>query len=241
MKKIILLFVILTSLAFSVINECKTDVYFGNGILTEKEDAKKNAKLLDEAIKQKFGPDYYSKHIGAVTYAYNSTHLGGINDLLESLLQKLSLQERLDKLSELNEALKKTAHDADLTLQVNKYKASIRDGHRVLVVAHSQGNLFAYEALRKLPDWMQDYWEAVGIASPGMFAIKDDAPSIGWDNDLVADMALNPFRDRIHCDVRRVSWGVVSIGDDTPPDEIYLYEKNVGRTYPKLRGLGTKS
>ena len=82
---------------------------------------------------------------------------------------------------------------------------------------------------------MQDYWEAVGIASPGMFAIKDDAPSIGWDNDLVADMALNPFRDRIHCDVRRVSWGVVSIGDDAPPDEIYLYEKNVGRTYPEKK------
>jgi hypothetical protein len=106
-------------------------------------------------------------------------------------------------------------------LQIQKYTSSIKTGHKVLVVAYSQGNLFAYEAFRKLPEWMQDYWEAVGIASPGMFEIKEDAPSIAWDNDLVADMALNPFRSRVHCDVRRVSWEVVSGGSDTRPDEIY--------------------
>ena len=86
MKRIFLFLITLVSFASSAINECKTDVYFGNGILTEKEDAKKNAKLLDEAIKQKFGLPYYKKHIGNVTYVYNSTW-DRSHDLLETYLQ----------------------------------------------------------------------------------------------------------------------------------------------------------
>ncbi len=86
MKKIILLLVVATSLVFSAINECKTDVYFGNGILTKEKDAIDNALLLRETIKQKFGLDYYNKHIGKVDYAYNSTW-DRSHDLLESYLQ----------------------------------------------------------------------------------------------------------------------------------------------------------
>ncbi len=234
MKKIILLLVT-TTLVFSAIDECKTDVYFGNGILTEDTDAEKSAGIIEKAIKQEFGLDYYNRHIGKVDYAYNSTRMGGIHDLIESLFQKLSVTEYLDKLKKLGDEMKKTAHEADLTLQVQKYKKSIENGHKVLVVAHSQGNLFAYEAFRDLPEWMQPYWEAVGIASPGMFEIKDDAPSISWDNDLVADLALNPVRERISCNVRRVVWEVVSGGKDTRPDEIYLYKKNVGKRLGSYR------
>ena len=77
-------------MAFSAIDEYKTDVYFGNGILTKEKDAKFNAEvILKPAIIEKFGLDYYQKHIGKVDYAYNSTHLAGIHDLIESLFQKL--------------------------------------------------------------------------------------------------------------------------------------------------------
>jgi hypothetical protein len=155
MRKIILPLVLISTFAFSAIDECKTDVYFGNGILTKKRDAIKNAGILRKAIKQKLGKDY-SKRIGEVSSAYNSTHLGGLNDLLESVLQKTNLAERIDALSKLNDGLKKTAHETDLSLQIQKYTSSIKTGHKVLVVAHSQGNLFAYEAFRKLPEWMQD-------------------------------------------------------------------------------------
>ena len=73
MEKVILLLTLFASLSFSAINECKTDIYFGNGILTKQQSAKDNAYLLEETIKQKFGLDYYNKHIGNVDYAYNST------------------------------------------------------------------------------------------------------------------------------------------------------------------------
>ena len=165
MKKIVLLLILISTLVFSAINECKTDIYFGNGILTKEKDAIKNAGILRKAIKKKFGLDYYNKHIGKVDYAYNSTHLGGIHDLFESLFQKLSVAEFLDKLKKLGNEMQKSAHDADLNLQVRKYEASIRNGHRVLVVAHSQGNLFMVEAFEKLENWMKPYFHTLAIAS----------------------------------------------------------------------------
>jgi len=106
MKKIVLLLLLFASLAFSAIDEYKTDVYFGNGILTKEKDAKFNAEvILKLAIIEKFGLDYYNRHIGKVDYAYNSTHLAGIHDLIESLFQKLSVTEYLDKLKKLGDEM----------------------------------------------------------------------------------------------------------------------------------------
>jgi len=56
MKKIFFLLLLwlipLTGFSFTelFINECKTDVYFGNGILTEEQDAIDNADLLEKSI-----------------------------------------------------------------------------------------------------------------------------------------------------------------------------------------------
>ena len=118
MRKVFLLLVLSVSFVFSAIDECKTDVYFGNGILTEKKDAIYNTfKILKPAIQEFYGTETeMRKHIGKVDYAYNSTHLGGIHDLIESLFQKLSVTEYLDKLKKLGDEMRKTAHEADLTL-----------------------------------------------------------------------------------------------------------------------------
>ena len=92
MKKLLILLLIwiYPLVSFATINECKTDIYFGNGILTEDSDAEDAAlNILSPAIQSLYGSEKeMKKHIGTVTYAYNSTHLGGINDLLESLLQQ---------------------------------------------------------------------------------------------------------------------------------------------------------
>ena len=148
MKKIFLLFVLLVTFTFSAIDECKTDVYFGNGILTEKKNARTNAGILRDAIMEKFGLDYYNKHIGKVDYAYNHTYGMGW-DIIESLSQIANTQGFKDWwVKYLLPGNKQTAHEADITLQIDKYEASIKSGHRVLVVAHSQGNLFTNEVYK---------------------------------------------------------------------------------------------
>jgi hypothetical protein len=174
MKKIFysLLFWLIPIIGFAftelVIDEYKTDVYFGNGILTEKEDAKKNAKLLSVAIKIKFYNGKTSemkKHIGKVDYAYNRTE-GFIIDNLESLAQKLdgtfvSAVDRTNTIATIEtlaNLLTEEARKSDLEKQVTQYKESIKEGHKVLVVAHSQGNLFAGEAYKKLGEESKNKW-----------------------------------------------------------------------------------
>ena len=238
MKKAVLLFTVFTVLAFSSINECKTDVYFGNGILTEKPNAISNAGILENAIIEKFGPDYYQKHIGTVRYAYNQTS-GIVVDLLESAAQKLSLQALVDAFSLVHSHI--TDHLADSARQLTAYKNSIMQGHRVLVVAHSQGNFYAGELFKQLPGWMQDYFEAVSVASPMSSPVKDGTPRIDWDNDPVAH--VSSIGSRTSNPVRKVEWkreydpsnppkrddnGLIHVAAK-PAD--YVYDQDIGRYY----------
>jgi hypothetical protein len=137
MKKLALIFftLIYPLIVFANINECKTDVYFANGILTKESQAESNAKLLRTSIIEKFGINYYIQTIGKVDYAYNETH-GGLSDGIETVYQKFGITG----LSDLFGAF----HGRDIDAQITAYKASINAGHKVLTVAHSQGNLFTY-------------------------------------------------------------------------------------------------
>ena len=110
MKKIFLLLILCISFAFGTIDETKTDVYFGNGILMRERDAQYNSdKVLRPAIIEKFGLDYYHKHIGKVSYAYNRT-VSQLWDLFESGYQIANLQEFVDKGYELLKKTKATIH-----------------------------------------------------------------------------------------------------------------------------------
>jgi len=165
MKKLILcLFIwIYPIISHATINERKIDVYFANGILTKQRTANDNAKLLRISIVDKFGIDYYNKQIGKVGYVYNNTN-GILFDLTESADQKLDLIKWRDWLASLFGYV--TSHASDLKKQIDAYKSSIDNGHGVLVVAHSQGNIFTGEAFAALGPCMQKQFEAVSIASP---------------------------------------------------------------------------
>ena len=219
MKKIFLLFIIAfyPSVSFSNLNidssitidEYKTDVYFANGILTDEGNATANTLLLRNAIKKdRYGGKSIEldKYIGKVTEAYNETHIMGVSDLIESLLQKLSANEIFDEIVNLiTYTLFETSHSKNLTTQITAYKKSIQSGHKVLIVAHSQGNLFTYEAVRNIDNWMQDYLEVVSIASPAMFSIRDNTPLISWDNDLVAWLGI-VNSSMVENPIRKIDW-----------------------------------
>jgi DNA modification methylase len=89
MKKLLFIFLLFVPLfAFAEINECKTDVYFANGILTSPEEAFSHAEIvLKPAIIDLLGPETFAQTIGKVDYAYNET-MGEIWDATETVLQK---------------------------------------------------------------------------------------------------------------------------------------------------------
>lgn len=248
MKRLFLLFLISISYINAIeIDEYKTDVYFANGILTNEGTASSNTLLLKlEIIKNRYGGDVkkYKNYIGKVKEAYNETHFAGLGDLVESLAQKLGIQGHIDDLAAFFEPLSllisKTSHDRNLETQIKAYKESIQSGHKVLVVAHSQGNLFTYEAREKLlfdtnQGWMSKYFQVVSIASPAMFSIPGGTPLISWDNDLVAWLGLYNG-STVHNPVRKVDWERLKpeIGLGTvvqKPTSNYVEQSQIGKVY----------
>ena len=193
MKKLLLLFLVWVYpvVGFSVIDECKTDIYYANGILAEEEDVRLNTlDLLSPIIESNIygAEEEMKKHIGEVGYSYNQTSGNMPQDGWETYMQKFGLQGFIDWWLALKGYI--TTHLEDVEEHIKKYSNRIKLGHKVLVVAHSQGNLFTneiYKALGKRSEnaWMQDYFGAVSVASPMKADIKDDTERITWDNDGV--------------------------------------------------------
>jgi hypothetical protein len=217
MKKIILLLITIFSFSSATIDECKTDVYFSNGILTTPRQASSNAEIvLKPAIIEKLGIDKYNKSIGKVDYAYNSTlspskdmyeaYLqlkaeGGVNAFQEFMLNHFPLVELLagDDVKNLldekvHEKMIKEVHDADLAKQVKKYKDSIDSGHGVVVIAHSQGALFAneaYDLVVKDASWRDNFFKAFFVAPASTKVLKVDVkiPSYIFHNDVITNLS----------------------------------------------------
>ncbi len=157
------------------------------------------------------------KHIGKFNLAYNQTE-NILKDLIESTLQKIasdeSLEEEYEKLRKYYKDRMQEANESnnwffDLYRQVEGYKKSIKKhSHRVLIVAHSQRNLFTYQAYKILEmnsttNWMTDYIYVVSVASPLSSDIIPNTPVICLDNDLVCKIGGH---NGIKNNVRGVYW-----------------------------------
>jgi len=202
----------------------QTVVYFGNGIMTKYDDAKKATQMLDRKLKAYLSPSLYNQIYDVVNH-YNSTHLAGVHDLVESAYQKLSLANLLDKITT-------TAHSVDLGLQVNAYENTVLNNKDIILVAHSQGNLFAIEAYNQLTDEEKQHFYAISVASPAHRYIIDDKPIknpfISWDTDVVAHLGLYGSV-LTPCPVRKVSWTDAHPAVNAPkPNAKYTFKKQIG-------------
>ncbi|MBD3789253.1 MAG: hypothetical protein IE885_02610 [Campylobacterales bacterium] len=170
------------------INECKSDVYFANGIRTTAEDADSNQKLIwKKVLAEQYGSNLskMEKELNFKT-AYNNTY-GFSGDIYEAYLQLASESEgwrdlylfisyvvghtgdekdwynqALSLITGMNEEMIRQAYEADLSVQITDYKNSIALGHGVIVVAHSQGNLFTNDAYKNIiqddGSWRKDFY-----------------------------------------------------------------------------------
>ena len=93
----------------------------------EAEDALLNA--AEPAMK---------KQISKVATSHNTQ--GFLPDIFESLLQKLDWTGLASLLNQ--------TYQSNIDKRVSSYRSSIESGHKVLAVAHSQGNLFTNDSKR---------------------------------------------------------------------------------------------
>jgi len=84
MRNIVLLLLFCITLLSAEVNECKSDVYFANGIDTSKKAANESARQLSKKFKL-YNPESY-KSVAEWKVNYNHTH-GIAIDLYGSFLQ----------------------------------------------------------------------------------------------------------------------------------------------------------
>lgn len=94
-----------------------------NGVLTDEEEAKWNMRELRKV----FGLNYNNQSID-YQYLLNSTHLGGLGDFADVVVQKAFENE--------------TVEDYDLIEILKDASAKVKT-QKLLLVAHSQGNFYA--------------------------------------------------------------------------------------------------
>ncbi len=216
MKKLLLLFILLSSTLFAnIVNEDKTDIYFGNGVWNSPEQGEKSRMYLEEHIVQreiiKNNPKLAKKY-GKVKLAYNWGQ-GRMTDALETFYQLKEAGQVNDLeffgviyaltggniLGTLNataakalyEPLNRDWEQGNVDEMWQKYyNESFKLSHRVLLVSHSQGNLFAnriYDTIN--PVGYQKYFANLQVASP---ANAVSAPK-GDYVTLVGDPVINPI------------------------------------------------
>ncbi len=161
------------------IDERKSDIYFANGVLTDDGNATANLNLIWKKTAFELYDGNITKMEKELGFhkAYNQT-FGFASDFHESWMQladedmgwgalragiKIALafvggvgskavqlvEKALSTTGTVAEQLSDMAREVDLNKQIASYRQSIREGHGVIIVAHSQGNLFTNEAYKK--------------------------------------------------------------------------------------------
>ncbi len=200
MKKI--LFILLAATLSLFAKPCTTDIYFGNGVWNSKKQANYNRDKLKEFLlgtqnvldPQKEGIEYNFK------LAYNPSH-GAKQDLIETFWQLresgqisdgffMFVYSTLSAESDYVEYLKMldsivTDYAVDAEQMYKKYKAESFDRNsNVILVAHSQGNLFGNKMYTLFSDKEKSRFRMISVATPAN-RVAGSGPYVTATGDLV--------------------------------------------------------
>lgn len=175
-------------------------VYFGNGVWNDLEQASASAFLLENRLKPTVaGTDLD----GTITYGVShNPSMGLLADLLETFVQNTQTDESqfwrylaaLDQIpDEFRDLLIETSNKIDASIlnanpavqeHVEKYNKALSEGNKVVVVAHSQGNLFANIAYLGITPQDIGGFGIVSVANPDNF-VAGGGPYTTIDEDLI--------------------------------------------------------
>ena len=192
-----------------LVHEWTIDLYYANGVLAsaENESLESWVKRTDK-LKSKYPSLRQALKYGEAKLSYNASYLLGVADLFEAIgqwandqggqagditwgLLKRWLIEQVGKkygrLVKIIDSLATITSEGTILEQVEAYKESIKDGHGVITVAHSQGNFFTnrvFERIVAKHDWMQQYLHMISVASPAK-EVFGGGPHVTFDNDPI--------------------------------------------------------
>lgn len=158
--------------------EKKTRVFFGNGMFTEPSEARRNARIIEEMLVEMARDPRYSPSVDdlgnisddtgeiEVALSLNYPEYDPRFAITEVGVQRIAADESLFREFYQYYA---TTIDKDLEDHVTAYTDSLKAGHRLMVIAHSQGNFYAnnaYDIIKaKEPDLVSSM-KIIGLATP---------------------------------------------------------------------------
>lgn len=120
-------------------------------------------------------------------------------------LAALDISKRFHQMSLLN--------DKDLRVQVYEYQSHISKGNAIVVVAHSQGNLYrdaAFYHLDRLNDHpMRAKYASVSVATPTGSSPPGEFPDGEWHITLFSDYLIRAVPGAMHPNVRNTPSGTL--------------------------------
>jgi hypothetical protein len=184
-----------------------TAIYFGNGVLNTHAEAESAMGKLDLAVRAKLGPLVGPTSI-QFCLAYDSEYQlvsGGLINLPLQLLDALE-QEGVELTSQVLSSIGNVAFAPpelqdialasiesastvnlalrpDLQAQEAHYKQDLSAGRKIIVVAHSQGNLYVNQAYTDLAPTPADF-DVVAVASPADY-VAGGGPWTTLRNDII--------------------------------------------------------
>ncbi len=180
--------------------DLKTHVFFGNGMFNDQNVADRSLVELEDKLR-----DVGSLPDDDWNFELSYNHDEGVYSLFEAYRQRMGDQAtsywRLLGNLEIapdwfQDAAKEVASssdvfeslvDADLRRHVQRYKELLMEGNRVLVVAYSQGALYANAAYGSLANdnrMPMDAFTLVSVGSPASY-VAGDGPYYTLLNDMV--------------------------------------------------------
>lgn len=216
-KLLMVLLTLFVTLSAENIDECKTDIYFGNGVWNSAKDTEKSIIQLQKVIDKeiiKNDPKLKAKY-GQIKLQYNWSQ-GNMLDVLETYYQLREAGQVRDyqffaviyALSGANSTLTLSAAASQKLMasftrnweqgNVDEmwqkyYDESFKLSHKVLLISHSQGNLFAnriYDTIN--PTEYKAYFANLQVASPASEVKAEKGDYVTLSTDLTsADPVIN--------------------------------------------------
>jgi len=183
MKNII--FILIFAVVSLYAKPCTTDIYFGNGVWNTQDDGKEGRDELKRFMQTRaitsLSIDDEKNNLYSFKHAYNPSY-GTTEDLIETFYQLKESGQisfgyyvwivsmlNIGGENDLNTKLKdivRTYND-DAFYMFTKYdNESFSKKHNVLLVAHSQGNLFGNKMYTLMNDAQKEKFRMVSVATP---------------------------------------------------------------------------
>ena len=216
-KLLVMLFFAMICFYGSEVLSCQneTAIYFVNGVWNTWDQAWESLNKLKNAYEEQLKVSYPDEKF-EFKLAYNH-HDGKVRDLIEVIGQKLTEAEDpttnkwtaaqyyilymaanvVDAFlpSVATEAIKsylasRLTDAVDVAAHIALYQEELKSGKRVLLIAHSQGNMFANGAMSALMGTYGKSIGNIGVASPAAYIVNESVYYTAYDDQVINALRL---------------------------------------------------